>query len=106
MARETKYSKSLKDKIYDLLPGCVILKNDPSHLQGILDLTILYNDRWAMLEVKVSEDAPVQPNQPYYVDKFDGMSFAAFIYPENEAQVLDGLQRALKARRKARVSQR
>jgi hypothetical protein len=75
-----------------MFPGCVILKNDSSYMQGILDRTILYGDRWAMLEVKRSANASNRPNQQYYVDKLNQMSFAAFISPENEEEILRGLQ--------------
>jgi hypothetical protein len=47
-----------------------------------------------MLEVKASEDAPLRPNQGYYVRKLNDMSFAAIIYPENEKEVLAALQEA------------
>lgn len=75
-----------------MFPGCVVLKNDPNYLQGIPDLVIFYYNRWAMLEVKKSFNASHQPNQDYYIDKLDGMSFARFIYPENKEEVLDELQ--------------
>jgi hypothetical protein len=75
----------------DLFPGCIILKNDSSYMQGIPDLVILYKDKWAMLEVKASEEAEVQPNQDYYIEQFKLMSFGAFIYPSNEREVLSGL---------------
>jgi len=87
-------------------PGCLILKNDSSYLQGILDLTILYKDRWAMLEVKVSEKARRQPNQEYYVRMLNEMSYASFVYPENEEEVLDGLQRTFEPRGLTRLSER
>jgi hypothetical protein len=74
-----------------MFPGCVILKNDSSYLQGIPDLLVLFQDKWAMLEVKPSKDAPHQTNQPHYVELFDGMSFGAFVYPENEEDVLNDL---------------
>lgn len=95
MKLETAYQAKLIRKIELMFPGCIILKNDPTEVQGIPDLLILFIGTWAMLEVKLSEESPVQPNQEYYVDLFDGMSFAAFIYPENERQVLDDLQSAL-----------
>jgi len=102
--RESVYQNKVIEKIRDLLPGCVILKNDPLYIQGIPDLLVLYSDRWAMLEVKTSPDAPTQPNQPYYVDLFNEMSFSAFIYPENEEAVLDDLQRSLSSGRATRIS--
>lgn len=73
----------------------MILKNDPDYLQGIPDLTVFFNDRWGMLEVKASANAPIQPNQAYYVRTLNQMSFAAFIYPSNEQDVLRALQQAL-----------
>jgi hypothetical protein len=106
MKRETPYQKYLKDTISEMFPGCVILKNDPQQLQGIPDLTILFRDRWAILEVKRSETSEVQPNQEWYIDMLNEMSFASFIYPENESEVLRGLSQAFKSRRSTRISKR
>jgi hypothetical protein len=108
MRRENEYQAYLIKEIKRRLPGCTILKNDANYMQGILDLLILHCDRWAMLEVKASADAKLQPNQAYYVEKFGEMSFAAFIYPENEKEVLDALQQTLQSCgvRRTRVSQR
>lgn len=103
---ESKYQSQLIERLEELFPGCVILKNDTDYLQGVPDLLVLYNDRWAMLEVKRSADAPQQPNQAYYVDLFDSMSFGAFIFPENEEDVLRDLQQAFGSRRRSRISQR
>lgn len=91
---ETRYQADLKNKIHDRFPGCFILENDPQETQGLPDLLILFEDRWAMLEVKRSASSRTRPNQPYYIDLFGAMSFAAFIYPENEEQVLNELQSA------------
>jgi len=90
--RETKYQLELIRRIRDLLPGCVILKNDPKYVQGVPDILILYRKHWAMLEVKMSPTADHRPNQEYYVGLLGDMSFAAFIYPENEEEVLHELQ--------------
>jgi len=92
--REPEYQARLIKKLHARFPGCIILKNDSGYVQGVPDLTIFFYNQWAMLEVKISADAPEQPNQRYYVEKAEGMSFAAFIYPENEEEVLDGLQLA------------
>ena len=89
-----------------MFPGCVILKNDAGYMQGIPDLLILFENKWAMLEVKASERSREQPNQNYFVELLDSMSFAAFIYPENEDEVLYALQQTFRPRRVARVSQR
>lgn len=88
---EPEYQAKLKKKIKELLPGCIVQKEDSREIQGIPDLLILYNNKWASLEVKIDEDAEHQPNQDYYVDKMDGMSFSRFIFPENEERVLNEL---------------
>lgn len=91
---ETAYQNKLSKKIKRLFPGAIVLKNDPDHIQGFPDLTILYGPYWAVLEVKASREARLQPNQEYYVEQLDNMSFSAFIYPENEEKVLNELQLA------------
>lgn len=103
---EREYQARLIKTLRKLFPACVILKNDPSYLQGIPDLLILFEDRWAMLEVKASARAPVQPNQAYYVDRLNEMSFAAFICPSNEQDVLSALQQALQPCGNARFLER
>lgn len=92
MYKEAVYQARLVKKLEKMFPDCFITKSDPAQNQGIPDILILYGDRWAMLEVKVSENEPVQPNQEHYVSKFNGWSFASFIFPENEEQVLNDLQ--------------
>lgn len=102
---ENKYQAKLIKKLKRLFPGCVVLKNDSAYIQGMLDLTVLYRDRWATLEVKDHEGASERPNQRYYQQLMDDMSFSAFIYPENEEEVLAALQEAFTSRRQACVSQ-
>jgi hypothetical protein len=107
MRRERDYQPTLIKKLRDMFPGCVILKNDSSYLQGIPDLLILWYDRWGILEVKrTMPNGPddYEPNQEWYLDQLNQMSFAAMICPENEQEILDALQHAFTARRKARVS--
>ena len=92
MARlESSFQKDLMDKIREMFPGCMILKNDSGYIQGIPDWTILYKGKWAVLECKREKSAKKQPNQPYYVELLDGMSFSRFVYPENEDEVLRAL---------------
>jgi hypothetical protein len=94
---ESGFQDDLKEDLYDLFPGCMIMKLDSSYIQGIPDLLVLYEDKWAALECKKSANAKRQPNQKYYVDKMDRMSFAAFICPENKEEVLYELRRAFEA---------
>lgn len=88
---ESKFQKELMDEIKKLYPGCICIKNDSGYIQGFPDWTILYGDKWAILEVKREENATKQPNQGYYVDKLNGMSFSRFVYPENKDEVLHDL---------------
>ena len=90
---DTKLIKELKQRF----PGCIILKNDANYLQGVPDRIILWNDKWATLETKKTKNASRQPNQEYYVNKMNDMSFSAFIYPENMEVVLDGLQQTFES---------
>lgn len=95
-------SETIKDLI-KMFPGAFIRKNDPNDTQGIPDVLILFGNTWAMLEFKASEKAPARPNQPYYVDMFNKMSFASFIFPENKDDVLHALRLAFRAAREACV---
>jgi len=94
---ESKYQADLIKKLEKRFPNCVVLKNDPTYIQGIPDLMVLYENKWAALECKVSKTAHKQKNQPFYVNLLNKMSFASFIYPENEKEVLNELERAFKS---------
>lgn len=95
MSRESLFQARVIARLKKTFPGCIVIKNDPQYIQGIPDLIVLIDDFWGMLEVKASSTAKLRPNQEYYVEKLDGMSFAAVIFPENEDEVFDGIQRAL-----------
>lgn len=91
---ERDFQSKLIKRIKKLFPGCIVMKNDSSYIQGIPDLMILYKDKWAALECKKSSAAEQQPNQEYYVGLMNEMSFSRFIYPENKEEVLRELQQA------------
>lgn len=88
---ENKFQAKLIKDLKDLFPNCIVMKNDSSYIQGIPDLLVLCNNRWASLECKKNARAARQPNQEYYVDIMDKMSFSRFICPENKDEVLDEL---------------
>lgn len=90
---ENKFQSNLIKEIKTEFPGCVVMKNDSSYIQGIPDLLVLYKDKWAALEVKKNATAKHQPNQDYYVNKMNQMSMSKFIYPENKDEVLSELKR-------------
>ncbi len=90
--KESKFQSDLKKELKTLFPGCIVTKLDSSMIQGIPDLLILYRNKWAVLENKKSKNAHHRPNQDYYVDKMNRMSFARFVYPENKNEVLTDLK--------------
>jgi hypothetical protein len=96
---ESKFQAKLIKKIEHQFPGAVVLKNDSGYRQGIPDLSIFHRSRWSILEVKPKYARPgtddFEPNQEWYLDKFNEMWFASVIYPENEEEVFASLHRAL-----------
>ena len=96
MTPEGKFKKELKKELKTRLPGCIVMQLDPNEIQGIPDLIVLYEDRWATLECKKSEHAHHQPNQDYYVERMNDMSYSSFIFPENKEAVLNELQQELR----------
>ena len=98
-------SRLIKD-IKKRLKGCIVLKTDPNYIQGLPDLLILYKKKWAALEVKKSRKAKHRPNQDYYVQLMNKMSFARFISPEVKEEVLDELCEALQSKRSTCSSRR
>lgn len=76
--------------------------------QGFPDLTLIYKGKVAILEVKRSEAeyileqvtckkvTPRTHNQRYYVNIFNETgTYAAFIYPENMATIVNELRKRL-----------
>lgn len=94
---ESQFQSKLIKELKKLFPGCIVMKSDSGYLQGIPDLLILFNDKWAALECKQHSGAKKQPNQEYYVGKMDEMSFSRFICPENKEEVLHDLQQSFQS---------
>ena len=90
---QSKVIKELKK----MFKGCIVLKTDPTYIQGLPDLLILYKKHWAALEVKNSPKSAHRPNQDYYVNLLNKMSFASFIFPENKEEVFNELRKAFKS---------
>lgn len=91
---ESGFQDKLRDELKELFPGCMIFKMD--QVQGIPDLLILYKNKWAALECKQFSKAKKQPNQEYYVDLMNKMSFSRFINPQNKEEVIRELQQAFR----------
>ena len=106
MPLESTFKTRLIEQIEREYPGAIILKNDANFIQGIPDHLILYGDRWAVFDAKANKNSPRRPNQSYYIDLLNKMSFAQFVYPENKETFLNELQQTLRPRRAARLSKR
>lgn len=94
---ERDFQGQLIKDIKQMFPGCIVMKNDSSYIQGIPDLLILYKDKWASLECKNKANAKKRPNQEYYVDKMNEMSFSSFIFPENKEETLSELRKTFES---------
>ena len=102
---ESYFQSKLIKEIKQRFPGCIVMKNDAGHNQGIPDISVLFGDRYVVLECKRSAKAPHRPNQDYYVNHVNAMGgVARFIYPENKEEVLDDLERTFRPSGEARIS--
>ena len=94
---EREFQNKLVIQLKRMFSGAIVLVNDFTSIRGFPDILILYKDKWACLECKRGINASKRPNQEYFVNKLNGMSFARFIYPENREEVLDDLQQSFRA---------
>lgn len=93
--KESLFQANLIKELKQKFPGCIVMKNNAGHNQGIPDISILFGSHYAVLECKRSERAPHRPNQDYYVNHVNDMGgVARFVYPENKEEVLHDLERS------------
>lgn len=97
--RESAFQAKVTKELKARFPGCLVLKNDANYMQGFPDLLILYNDKWVALECKRNAGSSHRPNQDYYVETLNEMSYAAFVYPENWDEVLYDIQQTFEPSR-------
>lgn len=100
---ESNFQAKLVKELKELFPGCVVLKNDAQYKDSIPDLTILYKDKYALLECKRSREAmehclkTKQRNQKWWIDHFNEMGgYANYIFPENKYDILIDLKEVFK----------
>lgn len=93
---ERVFKKELISDLKRMFPDAIITQLDPTYIQGIPDILVLWRNKWATLECKASAKSSKRANQDYYVNQMNQMSFSAFIYPENKEAVLDELERSFK----------
>lgn len=86
------FKARLIKNIKSSFPECVIFLTDAGYVQGAPDIIVLCRDKWAALEVKATEKSSKRPNQLWWVNQLNDMSYSSFVYPENEEVVLNDLQ--------------
>lgn len=101
---ESTFQSALIRDLKRIFEGCIVLKNDPTYIQGFPDLLILFEDKWAALECKPSAKSSFRPNQEYYLRVLNSMCYASVIYPENKEEVISELQQAFFPSRYPRFS--
>lgn len=89
---ENRFKTKLIGELKERFPGCYVFHLDPNEMQGAPDLLILYKNRWAALEGKKSATASIRPNQEFYVEKMNTLSYASIIYPENKDEIINELE--------------
>jgi len=97
--KENKFKSELKKDLKNIFPDCALFDLDPNQQQGVPDLLVLYKSYWAMLECKRNAKSSHRPNQDYFINKFNEMSYASFIYPENKEEVLNALESTFNGRK-------
>jgi hypothetical protein len=85
---ESRFQRELIDEIRNKFHNAIVMKLDSSYRQGIPDLLVLVGDKWATLECKKESGSHHQPNQDWYVEQMNRMSFSRFVFPENKDEVL------------------
>lgn len=103
---ESQFQAQVIKELKQRFDGCIVMKLDSAYKQGIPDLLFLHDGFWATLECKKTSVSAHRPNQKYWVNKMNEMSFSKFIYPENKEVIFDEIQHAYEAQRDARVFKR
>lgn len=96
---KTKFIKRVEEEF----PGAIVLLMDAGYIQGVPDIFVVYGRSWAALEVKAAHNSRHQPNQDWWVTRLRDYSYASFVYPENEEEVLNELQLAFRVSRSSRL---
>lgn len=92
MALESNFQARLIRQLEAEFPGAVVIKTDPNYIQGFPDLLFLQDSFWGALEVKRARNSVRQPNQQYWVQRLNLMSYSRFIHPGNAVDILEELE--------------
>jgi hypothetical protein len=90
---ESTFKYEVRKKIEKMFPGIICTRTDPTQIQGFPDMLLLYGDKWAALEFKKDINSTLRPNQQYYIDMLNELSYASIIHPQNMDEVLNDIQK-------------
>lgn len=85
---ESSFQSEVIHELKRMWPDSVVRKNPPGYDNGFPDIVAYVGDTWGMFECKRSEHERHRPNQDWWVERLNEMSFARFIFPENKDEVL------------------
>lgn len=102
--KETFFERKLVEEIKDLYPGAIILKTDPSYINGFPDRLTLLGNTWFAFETKKGINSRHRPNQDYYISLLNNMSYARFVFPENREDFLNEILATFRSSRSSRLS--
>ena len=94
---EGNFKEKLIKDIEKEIPGCIVTKLEADFNNGIPDILILHENKWATLEAKknkneVTKQRRNKMSQDHYVASMNAMSFSRYVYPENKEEVLNELK--------------
>ena len=92
MALESRFQARLIRNLEAQFPGAVVIKTDPNYIQGFPDLLFLHDSFWGALEIKRARTSVRQPNQEYWVQRLNLMSYSKFVYPGNALDILEEIE--------------
>lgn len=93
---EATFKRRFKERLHTRMQELgvdIFIIDNKSNRRSTLDTIVLGPQHWAALEFKRSKSASHRPNQDYYVDQWDQLGFASFVYPENEEEILNELEK-------------
>lgn len=88
---ESKFKTRLRNRIEKEFPGAIVMHTNPVERRGAPDLVVLYKDKWVALEGKQESKSSHRPLQDYRVEEWNKLSFARFVEPSNEQDVIDDM---------------
>lgn len=90
---ESKFKRDFQLKAMRRFDGLIFVNVTPqNNFWGIPDSYFFFGPNWGALESKRSSTASRRVHQEYYVNLLNSMSYARFLHPGNEKEILDEME--------------